>query len=236
MFPSHDTDSVFVKGVKNEEEADLLAERINLSYDDFVEPYGLSKHRFEIEFEEYVEIGIFSGKKKKYALKTNHGYKFKGYELRRSNVSRIGQEIQQTVLERILEGAEKSEIKKYINVKKKYIRESASLEEIGVPATLSKNLDSYGANSQHLRAARYSNKYLGRVFGAKDKLLLVFIKRKPPMYPKTNVIALEYGDKMPDEFVIDIDEHIEKSVGKLTDPIFEAIGWDMNISNTIWDI
>jgi DNA polymerase I len=70
---SGDTDSVFVKGVKDKEEAKELMNKINKSYDDFVRPYGLEKHRFEIEFEEFVEIGIFSGKKKKYALKTDNG-------------------------------------------------------------------------------------------------------------------------------------------------------------------
>lgn len=230
-----DTDSVFVEGVKDEVEAKELESVLNKSYDKFVEPYELESHRFEIEFEEFVEIGIFSGKKKKYALKVGENkYKFRGYELRRSNVPRLGREIQKKVLEWILEEGTKEEIKKYINEKKKYIKSEATIDEIGVPASIKKELDGY-RNEQHARSARYSNKYLGRVFGKDSKILIMFVKRRPAKFPKTNVIALEFGDELPEGFIIDYDEHIEKVVSKLTDPIFEAVGWRMDVGKSIFD-
>jgi DNA polymerase I len=147
----------------------------------------------------------------------------------------MGRELQEKVIHMILDKKDKDEVFKYVKERKEHIKTKATLEEMGVPATLSKALDSYDANSQHLKAARYSNKYLGKIFGAKDKLLMVFVKTVPYRYEQTNVIALEFGDELPDGFSIDYEEHVKKNVEKLTDPIFEAIEWDMNVGKSLFE-
>lgn len=230
----HNTDSIFVEGVETREEAELIEKTINESLDEFAEQNKLKRHIFQIEFENFIELGLFTGKKKRYALKTDEGYKIRGFETRRSSTPRMGRELQENILKEILEGKEKHEIFKELNKTEKQIKENPDLEIIGVPATLTKNPEEYETNSQHLRASKYSNKYLEKTFKAHDKMLLVFVQSVPLNYPKTDVIALERGDELPEGFKLDYNKHIDKCVTSLTNPILEVLNWNRSVGKSVF--
>lgn len=221
-----DTDSIFVEGVKDEKTAEEIRNFINDSYKDFVSQYGLEKHKFEIEYEGYVDVGLFVGKKKRYALRMGKELKVRGFEYRRSNVPRLGKETQYRVLEMLLNGKGKDEIDEYITqIEDKIKNDPLSIsDDIGVPASITKALSLYKTNSQHIRAAEYSNNHLGGHFGAMDKMLMFFVKMCPSDKPKTDVIALDFGDKIPEGFVLDTNRHVEK-VLSLVEPIYEVLDW-----------
>lgn len=230
-----DTDSVFVEGVETVEEAKFIQENLNKSYDEFVSQWNLVDHNFQIEFEAFVEKALFTGKKKRYALLTSNGIKIRGFETRRSNVPRYGRALQEKVLEEILLGKKRAEIIKYIGKAKKYIKSEGNLDDIGVPITLQKPLSMYKGSPLHIRAARYSNTYLGKSFGALDKLLLIYVDRVPIKYPKTDIIALEMGDELPEGFTLDTDKHTHKNVNDLLQPIFDVLDWSIENTRSLLD-
>lgn len=231
-----DTDSIFVEGVPDREKAEIIRLWINESYSKFVEKWGLTEHSFTIEFEAFVKAALFTGVKKKYVLLLDDDtMKIRGFETRRSNTTRLGRKVQHEVLDRIVHDETRPEILKYINdVKDNIKRGLVDTDDIGIPASITKPLGMYG-NVQHIRAARYSNKYLKKEFGAGDKILLFRISKRPPKYPKTDIIALEFGDELPDGFVIDSSEHIKRSVDNLVKPILDAVGWGLCESKSLFD-
>lgn len=233
-----DTDSVFVTPLNSKEEAEELHKQINEYYDVyFKEKHGLEKHYFVMEYEDYVPSALFTGVKKRYILKTGENkYKIRGFEVRRSNVPKLAREVQEKVLIDIVEGKDKKYIKKYLSeVKDKFTNNKVNIDDIGNPMGIKKNIEEYTKTMPiHVRAAKYSNEYLNRNFGADDKVKLYYILRVPQKYPKTDVIALESGDEIPEGFILDMKKHKEKCVDNLTDPIFEALGWNMNIGMTLF--
>lgn len=230
-----DTDSIFVEGVKTEEEGLELQKRINKSYDDFVRQFGIEKHSFMIEFEAFVDTALFMGVKKKYALKIGDEIKIRGFETRRSNTPRLGRDVQNEVLRMLLTGESREGILKYIKSVRKYIMEEAELDEIASPITLRKSISEYGSKPQHVKAAEYSNMYLGTTFTAGDKILIIFIQRTPFDHPRTNVIASEFGGTIEPGFLIDYKEHEKRCIDNLVDPIFEAVGWANTKNKTLFD-
>jgi DNA polymerase I len=232
-----DTDSIFVQGVKSKEEGEEIRDKINKSYDDFAKKFDLTSHTFQIEFESFVERALFTGAKKRYALKIGSELKIRGFEFRRSNSARIGRVVQKAVLEKILNGIEEKEVIDYIKERKKYVEFEADLEDIGIPATLSKNVDDYETKAQHAEAARFSNKYLkGAHFVKGDKFMLVYIKKIPMNYPeKTSVVAWDSDVILPKGFDIDRKRHRMRSIDKLIDPILGVVGWSMEKAVSLLD-
>lgn len=223
-----DTDSVGVKGIKTDEEAIKLQKTINSSYDEFIKQFGITKHKFIIEYETKVDIGLFTGKKKRYALKTGDEYKIRGFEYRRSNVSRLGRELQYKVLTSILEGVEREEITGMVEEVEKIVKAGEDLDNIGIPQSITMPLNLYKAVQPHVRAAKYTNENLNppKQIGALDKILLFYVKACPSDKPKTDVIALDFGAQLPSGYILDDKMHIEK-IHKLIEPIYEAVGWKM---------
>lgn len=228
-----DTDSIFVEGVKTEKEAKYIERTLNNSYYKFVKEFGLKEHRFVIEYEAFVQSALFTGVKKKYALKTNEGLKIRGFEIRRSNSPRLSRKIQLQVLTDILNGKNENYIKEYLdNYKQKILNNEYSLDDIGLPIGISKSFESYNTMPQHIRAAKYSNDYLGYELGKDDKILVLFISNKPLKYPdaennKKLAIAIEINDKLPKGFEVDLDEHCNRCVENVIKPAFKAMGWEM---------
>jgi DNA polymerase I len=80
-----------------------------------------------------------------------------------------------------------------------------------------------------VRAAKYSNQYLGTHFGKASKPKRLYIKSVPPGYPRTDVVAFEYGDEKDlDKFKIDIETMVEKTLKQPISRILEPIGFNWN--------
>jgi len=77
---------------------------------------------------------------------------------------------------------------------------------------IAKNLDDYDGDIQHIRGAKYANKYLGTNFdgGSVGKLLFIRETTDPINYPKTDVVLLDEDTKLPDALKLDYDILWEK--------------------------
>ena len=103
-----------------------------------------------------------------------------------------------------------------------------SLEDIGIPGGLGKELTAYGNQDAHVRGALYSNANLGTDFKRGSKPKRVYIKAVTGKYPQTDVLDFEYADQVPPEFVIDLETMLDKSIKQPISRIIEAIGMTWN--------
>ena len=226
-----DTDSVFVSGLESKEDGFELEAKLNKAYDEYAKQNGLEDHRFKIEFEEYATRAILVGKKR-YAMKTEEGeYIVKGFQMVRSDAQQKTKDIQEEVIHRILDGASNGDIREYYLKEKDRIL-SGKIYGIGIPRHFTKKLEDY-ANNTAVKAAQYSNKYLDKNIGAGDKIIYYHIKYAPvginnpdkPKMPKEapNAIALEYGDDIPDGYIVNTKKHWER-IEKAIVPLLDEIG------------
>ncbi|MCX6696990.1 MAG: DNA-directed DNA polymerase [Methanoregula sp.] len=244
-----DTDSCMVQLSKDLDKEQTIAtaktieKRLNESYKDFAKnELNADVHFFSIKFEKIYARFFQAGKKKRYAgsLVWKEGKDVKetdivGFEIRRSDTPQITKIVQQRVMEMILEGEGKEKIRKYlIKVVTKYRAGECSLDMIGIPGGIGKDLDNYDIDDAQVRGAKYSNKHLGTKFGKGSKPKRVYIKNIDSLgisdlkYPDTNVICFEYGDQVPKEFHVDLDLMLEKTLQQPISRIIEALGWDWN--------
>ena len=242
-----DTDSCMVQLSKNLDKEQTIAtaktieKRLNESYKDFAKTeLNADTHFFSIKFEKIYARFFQAGKKKRYAgsLIWKEGKDVKetdivGFEIRRSDTPQITKDVQQRVMEMILKGEGKEEIRKYlIEIVKKYRAGVYPLDMIGIPGGIGKDLNDYNIDDAHIRGAKYSNDNLRTEFGKGSKPKRVYIKSIDPSgisgskYPPTNVICFEYGDQVPKEFHVDLDLMLEKTLKQPISRIIEALGWD----------
>lgn len=236
----HNTDSVFVKLlVSTKEEAVKLgfeiAEIVNASYDEFArEVLGVTEHKFHIKFEKLYRRFFQSGRKKRYAVHIiwKEGVDFdkvdiSGFEFKRSDTPAVIKRVQYTLLEKVIHGEDESAVKAYLREEiRKYRSGAYSLDEIGIPGGISKNLDQYEKPDANVRGAIYANTYLNAHFGAGSKPKRVYISTVRSRYPKTDVLCFEYGNEVPKVFVIDMKEMFERSFRGPIERVTKALGWE----------
>ncbi|MBP2132935.1 DNA polymerase I [Methanomicrobium sp. W14] len=237
-----DTDSCMIRLPEmNKEEtiktALAIEEVLNESYSNFAKTkLGADHHYFSIKFEKIYRRFFQAGKKKRYAgyLIWKEGKDVDkidiiGFEMKRSDSPHITKEVQHNVMDLILKGADSAELKKYLgDVIRNYRKGRYSLDDIGIPGGIGKNLESYENQDAHVRGAIYSNKNLGTDFKRGSKPKRVYIKCVTAKYPQTDVLDFEYADQVPEEFVIDWETMMEKSIKQPISRIIEAIGMKWN--------
>jgi len=235
-----DTDSCMVQLSKDcDREQTIAAARaiektLNASYQEFAQrELNADMHFFSIKFEKIYARFFQAGKKKRYAgsLVWKEGKDVRetdivGFEIRRSDTPQITKEVQQHVMEMILEGSGYDGIKAYLaDVIKKYRTGKYSLDQVGIPGGIGKGLHEYETDDAQVRAAKYSNIHLKTDFGKGSKPKRICIKCVTAKYPKTDVIAFEYGDQVPPEFVVDWETMLDKTIKMPISRIIEALGW-----------
>lgn len=237
-----DTDSCFVKlPVMSLEEtmeaARVLESELNKSYVDFSkDTLGADVNYFSIKFEKIYRRFFQGGAKKRYAghLVWKEGQDvdkidITGFEMKRSDSAPITREIQEKVLEMILKGNGKADIKAYLpEILKIYRAGECPLDKAGIPSGINKSLDDYARPDSHGRGAIYSNKHLHTNFKKGSKPKRLYIKRSlmPDTYPNTDVLCFEYPDQIPEgAFEIDWDTMLEKTISTPLNRIFDALGW-----------
>lgn len=238
-----DTDSCMIEitGVTDPEEvkkiATQLQDELNALYPKFAkEVLNSDTSFFSTKFEKYYRRFFQGGKKKRYAGhiiwkegQVRDDIDVTGFEAKRSDSPKLARETQKKILEMVLRGSEKSDIKKYMSdLIKKYRKGGYSYDEIGIPGGIQKNLEDYAVDDAHVRGCKYANEYLGATFlkGSKPKRL--YIKAVMGKYPKTDVICFEYGEQVPKEFVVDYDTMFEKTIESPLKRIFEPLGWSFS--------
>ena len=254
-----DTDSVMVSvgdDVDKDESIERSFEienRINDAYDEFaLEELNAAEHRFQIEFEKLYRRFFQAGKKKRYAGhivwkegKDVDDIDITGFEYQRSDIAPITKEVQREVIERVVTGADRDELKTYVTeVIEEFQTGEADLERVGIPGGIGKRLDNYDTDTAQVRGAKYANRVLGTNFqrGSKPKRLYIdrvhanFFERIESENPDIredevyqafkrdpDVICFEYADQVPEEFEIDWEKMLAKTLQGPIERILEAI-------------
>jgi len=178
-----------------------------------------------------------------------------GFEYKRSDIAPITKRVQKEVIETIVTGddleADREEVREYLTtVIEEFLNGERSVEEIGIPGGIGKRLDAYETPTAQVRGAQYANLLLGTNFdrGSKPKRLYLedvhssFFRRmedekgldprQDPLYGEfkrdPDVICFEYADQLPDEFEIDREKMLEKTLKGPISRVIEALdmSWD----------
>jgi len=223
-----------------------------------MERLNASDHRFQIEFEKLYRRFFQAGKKKRYAGhivwkegKHVDDIDITGFEYQRSDIAPITKRVQKEVIDRIVHGEDAESIKQYVSdVIEDYQDGNVNYDDVGIPGGIGKKLDNYDTDTAQVRGAKYANLLLGTNFqsGSKPKRLYLdrvhsdFFQRiedeegldpqRDPLYGEfrrdPDVICFEYADQIPEEFEIDWDKMLDKTLKGPIARILEAmdISWE----------
>ncbi|KAB1189068.1 MULTISPECIES: DNA-directed DNA polymerase [Haloferax] len=240
------------------EQSFAIEEHINAAYDDFAkEALGADEHRFQIEFEKLYRRFFQAGKKKRYAGhivwkegKDVDDIDITGFEYKRSDIAQVTKEVQKNVIDMIVHGEDTEVIKDYLHdIITDFQSGDLPLEEIGIPGGIGKRLSAYDTPTAHVRGAQYANRFLGTNFGRGSKPKRVYLQKVHPSWFRAmeddgfdpqmddlyrafkrdpDVICFEYADQVPDEFEVDWDTMLDKTLEGPISRIIEALGmsWD----------
>jgi len=220
-----DSDSVMVKLHEKTiddmiKETQNLCDYINKSYDEFASNLNMDKHFFNIKPELIAKRMLMQESKdgdpskKTYAMwviwedgviKSSYVLNkdnrlIKGFTLKKSNFSSFGSDVQLAVIDAILKGCDKSVVKQIIK-KALELHKVVPLEEIMIPATMSKRFSEYGGTTKdgrkksipfQVKAAMWSNANLGTQFGAGSKFYVLYTN-----LPGADYVAIPYGAEVP---------------------------------------
>ncbi len=218
------------------------------------EELGAEDHRFQIEFEKLYRRFFQAGSKKRYAGhivwkegKAVDDIDITGFEYKRSDIAPITKEVQHRVIEMIVTGVDLEEVTTYLTeVITEFLEGDLPYDEIAIPGGIGKRLDAYDTATAQVRGAQYANEVLGTNFdrGSKPKRLYLkkvhpdFFKRleaeegfdpqRDPLYGEfkrdPDVICFEYADQIPEEFEVDYETMLEKTLEKPISRVIEALG------------
>ena len=174
-----------------------------------------------------------------------------GFEYKRSDIAQITKEVQQHVIETIVTGDDIDEdleaIETYLtDVIDDFLAGELSVEEVGIPGGIGKRLDAYETPTAQVRGAQYANELLGTNFGSGSKPKRLYLKKVHPDFwermesergldPQRgglygefkrdpDVICFEYADQIPDEFEIDWEKMLDKTLKGPIERVIEALG------------
>jgi DNA polymerase I len=223
-----------------------------------LEELDATDHRFQIEFEKLYRRFFQAGKKKRYAGhivwkegKDVDDIDITGFEYQRSDIAPITKEVQLQVIEMIVHGEDLDDVKDYVHdVIGDFEDGEVSLDEIGIPGGIGKKLDNYDTDTAQVRGAKYANLLLGTNFGNGSKPKRLYLKKvhpsffreveaemdldpaEDPLYGEfkrdPDVICFEYEDQIPEEFEVDWDKMLEKTLRGPIARILEAldVSWE----------
>ncbi|MBV0901483.1 DNA-directed DNA polymerase [Haloarcula salina] len=222
------------------------------------ERLNADEHRFQIEFEKLYRRFFQAGKKKRYAGhivwkegKHVDDIDITGFEYQRSDIAPITKRVQKEVIDRIVHGEDAESIKQYVgDVIEDFQDGNVDYDDVGIPGGIGKKLDNYDTDTAQVRGAKYANMLLGTNFqsGSKPKRLYLdrvhsdFFQRveaerdldpqRDPLYGEfrrdPDVICFEYADQVPEEFEVDWDKMLDKTLKGPIARILEAldISWE----------
>ena len=178
-----------------------------------------------------------------------------GFEYKRSDIAPITKEVQKQVIDMIVHGEELDDVKEYVHeVIEDYQAGNVNLDDVGIPGGIGKRLDAYDTATAQVRGAKYANLMLGTNFQRGSKPKRLYLKGVHPdfwqrmedeegfdpsgnskedqLYRKfkkdPDVICFEFADQVPDEFEVDWDKMLDKTLQGPIERILEAldISWD----------
>ncbi|ELY24160.1 DNA polymerase elongation subunit (family b) [Halogeometricum borinquense DSM 11551] len=219
---------------------------------------GGEEHRFQIEFEKLYRRFFQAGTKKRYAGhivwkegKDVDDIDITGFEYKRSDIAQITKEVQKNVIDMIVHGEDTDDIKDYVHeVITDFQEGNLPLDEVGIPGGIGKRLEAYDTATAQVRGAMYANEFLGTNFGRGSKPKRLYLSKVHPSWFRRvedeegfnpqrdslygefkrdpDVICFEYADQVPDDFSVDWDTMLDKTLEGPIARIIEALGmsWD----------
>ena len=219
---------------------------------------GAEFHRFQIEFEKLYRRFFQAGTKKRYAGhivwkegKDVDTIDITGFEYKRSDIAPITKEVQHRVIEMIVREGDIDAVTTYLaDVIEDFRVGEVSLEEIAIPGGIGQRLDEYDTDTAHVRGAKYANRLLGTNFDRGSKPKRLYLDRVDPAFFRRmegeegldpqrdliygafkrdpDVICFEYEDQIPEEFEVDYDEMLDKTLKGPISRILEAldVSWE----------
>ncbi|PSQ29638.1 hypothetical protein BRD16_09610 [Halobacteriales archaeon SW_6_65_46] len=215
-------------------------------------------HRFQIEFEKLYRRFFQAGTKKRYAGniiwkegKDVDDIDITGFEYKRSDIAPVTKEVQKRVLDMIVTEGDVAGVKEYVHdTIKAFQTGERPLDDIGIPGGIGKKLDSYDTDTAQVRGAKYANLLLGTNFQRGSKPKRLYLKKvhpdfwtyaeeelgldpqRDPLYGEfkrdPDVICFEYADEVPEEFEVDWDKMLEKTLRGPIERVLEAldVSWE----------
>jgi DNA polymerase elongation subunit (family B) len=222
------------------------------------EELDAEEHRFQIEFEKLYRRFFQAGKKKRYAGhivwkegKDVDDVDITGFEYKRSDIAPITKEVQHRVLEMIVKEGDVEAVKEYVHdVIEDFQAGNVDPEDVGIPGGIGKRLDNYDTDTAHVRGAKYANLLLGTNFASGSKPKRLYLRKVHPSFwermeddkgldpqhhhlygefkRNPDVICFEYADQLPEEFAVDWDKMLEKTLKGPIARILEAldVSWE----------
>ncbi|WP_276257539.1 DNA-directed DNA polymerase [Haloglomus litoreum] len=217
------------------------------------EDLNAEEHRFQIEFEKLYRRFFQAGKKKRYAGhivwkegKDVDDIDITGFEYKRSDIAPVTKRVQHRVIEMIVTGADLEDVRTYVHEEiDSFKAGNVDYDDIGIPGGIGKKLDAYDTATAQVRGAKYANLLLGTNFGrgSKPKRLYLenvdasFFERMEeeegldphadPLYGEfkrdPDVICFEFADQVPEEFHVDYEKMLEKTLKGPIARILEAL-------------
>ncbi|WP_436934324.1 DNA-directed DNA polymerase [Halovenus marina] len=218
-----------------------------------LEELNAAEHRFQIEFEKLYRRFFQAGKKKRYAGhiiwkegKHVDDIDITGFEYQRSDIAPITKRVQKEVIDMIVRGEDTETVKTYVTeVIEDFKEGNVDPEDVGIPGGIGKRLDNYDTDTAQVRGAKYANLLLGTNFqrGSKPKRLYLDrvhadfferIEREEGLDPAEDVlygefrrdpdvICFEYADQIPEEFEVDWEKMLDKTLKGPIERILEAL-------------
>jgi DNA polymerase I len=174
-----------------------------------------------------------------------------GFEYQRSDIAPITKRVQKEVIDRIVTGADTEDVKTYVHdVIADFQDGNVDPEDVGIPGGIGKQLDNYDTDTAQVRGAKYANMLLGTNFARGSKPKRLYLKRvhddffqrvedeldldpsEDVLYGEfkrdQDVICFEYADQIPEEFEVDWEKMMEKTLKGPIERILEAldVSWD----------
>lgn len=239
-----DTDSIFIQFETNDiKKIEEINVEVNKHMNEWVKNFGIErKEVFTLEFEEIFKVLLFkqkddgTGAKKKYAgrlywkdgIYTNE-VMVVGFESKKSDLPQIARDFLNKILEMILDKESPEEIYKYVqNFKDKIKNKEYTPEQLGIPMSINKPINSYTGNVMHIRASKLANERHKEGIRSGDKVKVIFVQPKEPkLNGQDNVIA--FKTKMPKGYELDYDRIINRLVDLKAEPMFRSLGWEYQL-------
>ncbi|PSQ06946.1 hypothetical protein BRC97_04530 [Halobacteriales archaeon QS_6_71_20] len=218
------------------------------------EELDADEHRFEIEFEKLYRRFFQAGKKKRYAGhivwkegKDVDDIDITGFEYKRSDIAPVTKRVQKRVIEMIVYGEDTGAIADYLHGEiQTFLDGEADLDDVGIPGGIGKRLEGYETDTAQVRGAKYANRMLGTNFQRGSKPKRLYLEKVHPDFwarmeeergldPQTDplygefkrdpdVICFEYADEVPEEFAVDWEKMLDKTLKGPIARIIESLG------------
>ncbi len=228
--PYYDTDGLFTQ-IKLDEVFDLV-EILNNAMTGWCEERGLGR-KLELKVDRHFDHLLFKGVKKRYAGhvvwedgKTVDYLHIKGFEYIRRDSSLVTRAVQRETFEHLLRRGMGGLREFLTETLDKIHGGQYSLREIALSKGIRQRFEDYATKPDYVRAALWSNKYLNAGIRPGDQIYFTYVKRTPG-YPSTDVVAFLDESIIPDDFVVDYDKMIERTIqGKVDELIAQGgLSW-----------